>query len=104
MRISPISFKARFTNNQRYQYAKEGAYWMYAEKQFQEGEELLASDKFPKHKLKLLKDGFLNVTTKKTHKFPWAWAEHMSSAQNALLFFRELNKPDSEFVKNLFEV
>ena len=99
-----ISFKARFTNNERYKNACYGAYLRYKENIITEGETRLASADFPNHKLKLLKDGILNKTTKITHKFPWVDAIHMPPADNLIRFYRDLlPNSESEFIKKLFK-
>lgn len=59
------SFNARWVKNKRYKSACEGAYLAYLEYKIPEGEKLLST--FPDHKLKLVNNGIMNLTTKKYH-------------------------------------
>ena len=100
--VNSISFKARFADSKKYQNACEGAYQRFEEHKIAQGESYLASSDFPDHKLKLLKDGILNVSTKKTHKFPWQFAEQMTPTENLLSFYKIIKESGNSFVKNLF--
>ena len=104
MQINSISFKAKLVNNPRHKNACECAYLRYMEDRIAKGESLLASSVFPEHKLKLLKDGIQNITTKKTQTFPWQFAENMTPTENLLNFYKYLSDSNNQFMKELFKL